>query len=100
MENNNLIPSNFSLIEIKNGWVDARGLYKFLQSKRQFANWINDKLLDFEEGFDFNKIVKPLENNKKDYMLSVDCAKELAMMERTEVGKIARRYFIEMEKKS
>ena len=39
-------------------------------------------------------------NNKTDYILSLDMAKELAMVENNEKGREARRYFIQMEKKA
>ncbi len=90
---------DFSLIEVKDEKVNARGLHKFLGNKREFATWIKDRLTDFDEGIDFDKIVKPHENNKKEYFLTVDTAKHLAMIERTQQGKQARKYFIECEKK-
>ena len=57
---------DFSLIEVKDEKVNARGLHKFLGNKREFATWIKDRLTDFDEGIDFDKIVKPHENNKKE----------------------------------
>lgn len=35
----------------------------------------------------------------EDYLLSIDMAKELSMISKTEKGKEARKYFIECEKK-
>lgn len=40
------------------------------------------------------------ENNKQDYALTVEMAKELYMVENNEKGKFARRYFIQCEKLS
>ena len=94
---------DFSLIALlPNGRVEARNLWKFLESKRQFGNWIEKLIEDyqFEEDNDFNKFVKPLENNKTDYELTVDCAKEICMVSRTDKGKQARKYFIAMEQKA
>lgn len=91
---------DFSLIKVINNKVNARGLWQFLESKQEFANWIKDLIqkYDFIEGVDFDKIIKPLENNKKDYLLQVDTAKEIAMVSNTNNGKKARQYFIECEK--
>lgn len=90
---------DFSLIEVKNNKVNAEGLHQFLEIKTKFADWITRQLLDFEEGFDFLKNEKPFENNKKEYLLTVDTAKELAMLSKTDNGKKARKYFIEIEKR-
>lgn len=92
---------DFSLIEVKNNKVNARGLWQFLESKQEFANWIKDLIqkYDFIEGQDFDKIIKPQENNKKEYLLKVDTAKEIAMVSNTDNGKKARKYFIECEKR-
>jgi anti-repressor protein len=97
---------DFSLIEIKDGKVDARGLWKFLEISTKFADWINYQIesLGLIEGKDedFLKIKKTIgirKNGQIDYLLTVDTAKELAMLSRTENGKKARKYFIECEKK-
>jgi len=92
---------DFSLIEIKNNKVNARGLWQFLNISQEFANWIKYQIqsLDLIENEDFDKIVKPLENNKKEYLLTIDTAKDLAMVTRNEQGQKARNYFKECEKK-
>jgi anti-repressor protein len=94
---------DWSLIEVKDGKVDARGLHQFLEVETKFADWVARQLVDFEEGFDFLKNEKPIgikQNGQIDYLLTVDTAKELAMLSRTERGRQARKYFIEMEKKA
>ena len=84
--------------------VNARDLWKALGSKRQFGNWIDDRLSDFIEGQDFtvNKIVNGREANgrfaSKEYIITLDVAKHLAMLERNEQGRKIRQYFIEIEK--
>lgn len=91
-------------IEEKNGieTVNARELYDFLESKRQFANWIKSKIekYNFIENQDFtlNKIVIG-KTTQIDYYLSIEMAKELSMVENNEKGKQARQYFIECEKR-
>ncbi len=86
--------------------VDARELHRFLTGKRQFANWIKSRIEDYgfvenEDFTSFNKFVKRRKGGsvRKEYTLSLDMAKELAMVERNEKGRQARRYFIEAEKK-
>jgi phage anti-repressor protein len=88
--------------------VNARELWIHLESKREFANWIKDRLEIFVEGSDFivDKIVKvQIEGQREvsrpviEYYLSIDTAKHLAMLERSEVGRQIRQYFINIEKK-
>ena len=84
--------------------VNARDLWKALGSKRQFGNWIEDRLSEFIEGQDFtvNNFVNGRDANgkftAKDYILTLDVAKHLAMLERNDQGRKIRQYFIEIEK--
>ena len=84
--------------------VNARDLWKALGSKRQFGNWIEDRLSEFieEQDFTVNNFVNGRDANgrfsKKDYILTLDVAKHLAMLERNEQGRKIRQYFIEVEK--
>lgn len=85
--------------------VNARELWKRLESKRQFGNWIKDRLEGFTEGQDYavNKNVKTGNGASGvqyqiDYIISLDVAKHIAMLERNEQGKKIRQYFIEVEK--
>jgi anti-repressor protein len=81
--------------------VNARELWQALESKRQFANWIQERLDGFIEESDFtvNKFVNG-KATQIDYYLTIDTAKHLAMLERNEKGKAIRQYFIEVEKKA
>ena len=82
--------------------VNARELHAFLQSKQEFTNWIKNRIDEygFVECSDFLIILSKSTGGRPrtDYFLSLDMAKELAMVERTEKGKQARQYFIECEK--
>lgn len=87
--------------------INARELHAFLESKQQFADWINTRIqtYGFTESIDFiklrNCVGMPSFDNpqrKKEYSLSLDMAKELCMLERNPKGREARRYFIEMER--
>jgi phage anti-repressor protein len=88
--------------------VNARELWTALQSKQEFSKWIKDRLADFEEGVDyrFDKIVKTGaagvtgKQLYHEYTLTLDTAKHLAMLERNEIGKKIRQYFIEFEKEA
>ena len=82
--------------------VNARELWDKLESKRDFSNWVAERIDGFIEGQDFTTIL--LESTggrpKKEYYLTIDTAKHLAMLERNEQGKAIRQYFIEVEKKA
>lgn len=85
--------------------VNARELHQFLESKYQFANWIQERITKygFVENQDYEVFKENLKNSNGgrpqiEYALSVDMAKELSMVENNEKGRIARKYFIECEK--
>ncbi len=83
--------------------VSARELHSFLGSKQEFATWIKNRIekYGFQEGSDFLIILSktPTGRPLKEYALTLDMAKEISMVENSEKGKVARRYFIEIEKK-
>lgn len=86
--------------------VNARELHQFLQSKQDFSTWIKKRIneYDFLENEDYIKLHKKMELSRTgqfvtDYHLTLDMAKELSMVERTEKGRQARKYFIECEKR-
>ena len=83
--------------------IDARELWAELGSKQEFANWIIESY-GFQEGSDyrsFDKIIKRPTGatTRKEYLLTMDTAKEIAMVENNEKGRMVRRYFIEAEKR-
>lgn len=82
--------------------VNARELWKKLESKQRFADWIKDRLEGFTEGQDFtvHKIMKGEDGRFQptEYIISLDVAKHIAMLERNEQGRLVRQYFIEVEK--
>ena len=88
--------------------VSGRELHEFLEIKTKYKDWFPRMVeYGFEEGIDFVKVAqKRATNNLKnpvttiiDHAISIDMAKELSMIQRTEKGKQARLYFIECEKK-
>ena len=91
--------------ESGNQVVSARELHKFLESKQEFANLIKNRIdkYGFVENQDFEVFDNFINNPNggrplKEYALTIDMAKELAMVEGNEKGKQARRYFIECER--
>ena len=84
--------------------VNARELHAFLESKQDFSTWIKNRVeqYDFVENQDFVRFHKKMEANNAtmiEYQITLNMAKELAMVERNDKGKQARQYFIECEKK-
>ncbi|ELV3504371.1 antA/AntB antirepressor family protein [Escherichia coli] len=85
--------------------VNARDLHGFLEVGKDFSNWIRARLNEygFVENLDYilfsPNFAKTPGRRRKDYHLTLDTAKELAMVERNEKGRQIRRYFIECEKK-
>ena len=73
--------------------VNARDLHAFLGSKRQFADWISERIqkYGFVENQDFAIASQNCDakspgqrggHNKKEFFLTLDMAKELAMVEK------------------
>ena len=87
--------------------VSARDLYEFLEATERFNSWF-ERMTQYglTEGEDF-KPLKSLrvqtEGNREvqrevdDYQLTIDTAKQIAMLQRNEKGTQARKYFIQVE---
>lgn len=91
----------------ENNTVSARELHEFLEIETRFNDWFKRMIsYGFEENSDFRPITqKRVTNNPKnpittyiDYEITIDMAKELSMIQRSEKGKQARQYFIQCEK--
>ncbi|HCM1919095.1 TPA: antA/AntB antirepressor family protein [Salmonella enterica subsp. salamae serovar 28:r:e,n,z15] len=84
---------------------NARDLHDFLGVGKDFSTWIKGRVTEygFVENQDYIAIPQKRGighgRGKIDYHLTLDTAKELAMVERNEKGRQIRRYFIECEKK-
>ena len=81
--------------------VNAREIHKYLEVKTKFADWIKRAIekYDFIENQDYAILKNGNGNNAYiDYIVVLDMAKELAMLENNPKGKEARKYFIEFEK--
>jgi anti-repressor protein len=87
--------------------VSGRELHAFLEVKSKYGDWFHRmREYGFTEGIDFILVAQKREtNNTKnpyteylDHQLTIPMAKELCMIQRTEKGKIARQYFLYIEK--
>lgn len=78
-------------------------LHEVLGVKSRYREWIDRRLNDIEalenEDFQGAEISAPSGQIRKDHIIKLDTAKEMAMLERNEKGKQVRRYFIQVEKK-
>ena len=85
--------------------VNARDLHKALDSKKDFSSWIKARIdkLGLVESRDYGVFTQMGENLSggrpaKEYVVTIDIAKHLAMIEMTDKGRQVREYFIECEK--
>lgn len=95
--------SNFEIGNEVINSVNAREIHEYLEVKTRFNDWINRAITkyDFKENIDYSKMSIPQIGNPKpiiDYIVTLDMAKELAMLENNEKGKEIRKYFIKVEK--
>ncbi len=81
--------------------VNARDLWNFLEVWDKFSDWIKPRIEDFILDIDYQSLSVVPENGGRqiDYILSIDMAKNIAMMQKNEKGKEVRKYFIECERK-
>ncbi len=84
--------------------VNARDLHKALEVNTLFKDWIARRVAEcgFQEGKDFCSILSESTGGRpaRQYFISLDMAKHLAMLERNNMGMKVRTYFIEHEKQS
>lgn len=86
--------------------VSARELHEKLEVTERFSSWF-DRMLKygFEENVDFTSVKsftvvnngaqKPID----EYYISIDMAKEICMIQRSDKGRMFRQYFIECERR-
>lgn len=97
---------NITLNENHEPVISARQLHKTLEVKKRFSAWLEQNIKTFVEGYDFTSVPggTPVKGGNgstqylDDYALSLDTAKHLAMMSKTDKGKEVRQYFIQVEK--
>lgn len=84
--------------------VDARDIWAFVESKSQFTDWIKYRIeqYGFKENDDyiiFSEISEKRGRPAIRYIVTINMAKELGMVETNEKGRMIRHYFIEAEKR-
>ncbi|MDT2677948.1 ORF6C domain-containing protein [Enterococcus gallinarum] len=87
--------------------VSGRELYEFLEVATPYTRWF-ERMTEygFTENVDFTVIAKNVHDDTAfggvrkiiDHAMTIDMAKEISMIQRTEKGKQARQYFIQVEK--
>ena len=102
---NELIPIRY---DEERPTVSARDLHEFLEVGAKFTDWFpRMREYGFAEGVDFNSLkIERVQNEGgrlvtravEDAQLTIDMAKELCMIQRTERGKQARQYFLQLER--
>lgn len=82
--------------------VMGRDLHEFLEVKANYMEWFPRMVeYGFTAGQDFTpNLVKSTGGRPRaDHIITLDMAKEISMIQRTERGKQARQYFIECERR-
>lgn len=98
---NELIPINY---EGEHPTVSARELYKALEVSKRFSAWFETNSQGFVENEDFTSVLSGTVVNNgahreiQDYFLSVDMAKHICLMSRTDKGRECRQCLIDLEK--
>ena len=99
---NELLKINYEADRIT---LSARELHEFLEIQTRFNVWFPRMIeYGFNENVDYRRVSQKCATlggmqEKVDYEISIDMAKEIAMIQRNEKGRQARQYFIEVEKK-
>ena len=81
--------------------VSARELHEFLEVKTAYKDWFPRMCeYGFTEGQDFCSFLSESTGGRpaQDAALSIDMTKEICMLQRNEKGKIARQYFLQLER--
>ncbi len=109
---NPIIPMHVRQIgNLQQQTVNARELWQFVESQQEFAHWIKNRIEKYgfveNEDYILDKFSKvQLEGGREvqrpviDYHLTMDTAKELAMVEANDKGREVRKYFIACERQA
>ena len=102
--------TNSTLISVFNGTIanqpiqlcNARDLHTFLEINMRFAEWISNRINDYGFIQDEDYIIVTERTSgrpRKEYHITLDMGKELAMVEKNAKGREIRKYFILCEKR-
>lgn len=96
---NELIPTSQNVAgEIT---LSGRDLHEFLEIRTSYKDWFPRMVAyGFEAGSDFSSFLSESSGGRpaQDHQIKLDMAKEIAMIQRSEKGKEARQYFLQIEK--
>ncbi|MEB7460133.1 phage antirepressor KilAC domain-containing protein [Staphylococcus borealis] len=107
LQNKMNIGEMFNIQEKENGEIaiSGRELHQALEVKTRYNDWFERMInYGFEENSDYTTLTQKKVTaqgnavNYLDHALTLDTAKEIAMIQRSEPGKRARQYFIKVEK--
>ena len=99
--NNQIVAIEVEVNENQEPVVNARELHEFLDVSTRYDIWFNRMCeYGFEENIDFCTFLNESTGGrpKQNHIIKLDMAKEIAMIQRNEKGKQARRYFLQIEK--
>ena len=104
-KNNPIQFSNIVLAGEHQLGVNARDVHAALEVKTDFSDWMKRRIKQckFEENYDYMLLLKKEEQVSgakylNEYIISLDMAKHLGMLEKNDKGHEIRKYFIEQEK--
>lgn len=95
---NEIVKVNY---ENERATVLGRDLHEALEIKTRYNDWFPRMYeYGFVEGVDFYSFLSESEGGRpaQDHQLTIEMAKEICMIQRNEIGKEIRQYFIQLEK--